>query len=202
MNNSGAGYNVPFLDANINIAKQMFEVNVFGVVAVTQAFSPLLLQSRGTIVTISSVSAFLAQPLQSMYNASKAAVQMMMDSLRIELAPFGVRVVTVVTGAVGTKFFANVPEIALPASLLYAPTRKALEQGAAGETIPSPMEPADFARKVVGDVIKPTPSARVWRGGFATKTWFILTFLWATFPDRITAKMGGIDTLAAKLKSK
>lgn len=56
INNSGGGYTSPVLDADIEQSKKIFDVNVWGLLAVTQAFAPMLIASKGTIVNMSSIS--------------------------------------------------------------------------------------------------------------------------------------------------
>ena len=80
----------------------MFEVDVFGQIAVTQAFLPLIRQARGRIVNISSVGAHIAMPFGGVLGAAKSALGSLTDSLRLELRPFGVRVVTIEPGAINT----------------------------------------------------------------------------------------------------
>jgi 1-acylglycerone phosphate reductase len=86
---------MPVIDSDITAVKNMFEVNIFSLVSTTQAFAPLLLASKGTIVNIGSMLGFAPFPYQGLYNASKAAVNILTDNLRIELEPFGVRVILV-----------------------------------------------------------------------------------------------------------
>ncbi|MGE5204274.1 MAG: SDR family NAD(P)-dependent oxidoreductase, partial [Chlamydiota bacterium] len=72
--------------------QEIFGINVFGQLAVTQAFLPLLRQAHGRIVNISSVGAHIAIPFGSLINATKSAFGMFSDTLRLELHPFGIRV--------------------------------------------------------------------------------------------------------------
>ena len=62
INNSGARYVVPALDADIEAAKKMFDVNLWGALAVTQAFAPLVIAAKGSVINISSVAAVLNMP--------------------------------------------------------------------------------------------------------------------------------------------
>jgi 1-acylglycerone phosphate reductase len=59
VNNSGAGYTSPGLDVNIEKAKALYDVNFWGVLAMTQAFAPMLIKAKGTVVNISSISGSL-----------------------------------------------------------------------------------------------------------------------------------------------
>ncbi|KAF3065553.1 NADPH-dependent 1-acyldihydroxyacetone phosphate reductase [Trichoderma lentiforme] len=95
VNNSGVVYSIPVLDTDISVAKDMFEVNYFGVLRVTQEFSPLVIAAKGSIINMSSITGEFPNPYTSSYNASKAALSSLTDSIRLELSPFGVNVTTV-----------------------------------------------------------------------------------------------------------
>jgi NAD(P)-dependent dehydrogenase (short-subunit alcohol dehydrogenase family) len=82
--------------------QEIFDTNVFGQIAVTQAFLPLLRTARGRIVNISSVGAHIAIPFGSLINATKSAFGILNDTLRLELHPFGIHVSVVEPGAIKT----------------------------------------------------------------------------------------------------
>jgi len=84
VNNAGASASMPISDLSLAEAKQIFDVNVWAQLAVTQAFLPLLLKSKGMIVNQTSVVSTMAVPFQSAYNSSKAAMAMFSDSMRLE----------------------------------------------------------------------------------------------------------------------
>lgn len=84
VNNAGASSSMPISDLDLEEAKRMFDVNVWSQLAVTQAFFPMLLQSKGMIVNHTSVVSTMAVPFQSPYNSSKAAMAMFSDSMRLE----------------------------------------------------------------------------------------------------------------------
>ena len=79
-------------------AKALFDVNVFAVIEVTKAFAPLLIASKGTVINIGSVAGTQPVPWQGYYNASKAAINHLTSQLRLELSPFGVNAICIVTG--------------------------------------------------------------------------------------------------------
>ena len=182
VNNSGSNYSMPLLDTEVSTAKRLFDVNVHGLISVTKAFAPLLIASKGTVVNIGSVVGLVALPWQGYYNASKAAVNLLTDQLRIELAPFGVKAILIVTGNVRTKLFDNQPSVTLPANSFYAPGRTEIEHAAAGGTIDDSVRDADsgYAESVVSNVLKQHPKTLQWAGGSATMIWFVSTFLWHT----------------------
>ncbi|KAK6499985.1 hypothetical protein TWF481_010342 [Arthrobotrys musiformis] len=74
VNNSGLGIYGPVLDVDIEQAKALSDVNFFGVIRTVKAFAPLLVEAKGAIVNISSASGEINDPYASIYNASKAAL--------------------------------------------------------------------------------------------------------------------------------
>jgi len=82
--------------------QRIFQVNVFGQIAVTQAFLPLLRKARGRIVNIGSVGAHIGLPFGGLLNASKSALRSLNDALRLELRSSGVRVSIIEPGAIKT----------------------------------------------------------------------------------------------------
>jgi NADP-dependent 3-hydroxy acid dehydrogenase YdfG len=102
VNNAGLSLNGPLELLPFADIEQLFQVNVLGLLAMTQAVLPFIRKSQGRIVNISSGHGLLAVPDKSAYAASKFAVQAISDSLRVELHPFGVTVANVVVGKVET----------------------------------------------------------------------------------------------------
>jgi len=102
VNVAGVGMLRPVAYVRPGDLQETFNINVFGQIAVTQAFLPLLRKAHGRIVNISSVGAHIAIPFGSLINASKSAFGMFSDTLRLELRPFGIRVSTVEPGAIKT----------------------------------------------------------------------------------------------------
>ena len=86
--------------------RRMFETNVFGLVSLTSAAIPTLRDNRPSVVcNVTSSSILGPMPFYSAYRASKAAVSAFGDSLRVEVAPFGIRVVEILPGPVDTDMF-------------------------------------------------------------------------------------------------
>ncbi|KAF7589382.1 hypothetical protein BBP40_004325 [Aspergillus hancockii] len=185
VNNSGIGYIMPLLDSDMSVAKKMFDVNVFAVVAVTQLFAPLLIASKGTIINIGSVLGKMPFPWQGFYNASKAAVAMITDQMRIELSPWGVRAILVNTGAIKTHLFDNLPsKPVLPENSLYYPAKDLIEPALAGSEVEAnAMEVNSYAEVVVNNAIRSNPKKHLWSGGGALVTWLASTFGWSTVWD-------------------
>jgi NAD(P)-dependent dehydrogenase (short-subunit alcohol dehydrogenase family) len=85
---------------DIDDAHKVFETNFFGALRLTQLTLPLLRQSHGRVVMISSITGFFNIPLYSVYGASKYAMEGLSDALRREVQPFGVSVSVVEPGSV------------------------------------------------------------------------------------------------------
>jgi len=103
VNNAGISINAPVETLPIAEWRRLFEVNLFGHVAMTQALLPALRRSAGTVVNISSVGGRVALPTYGAYAGSKFALEAVSDSLRREVSSLGVKVVVVEPGAVKTE---------------------------------------------------------------------------------------------------
>lgn len=102
VNNAGVSVNAPVEAFPLDQWRRLYEVNLFGHIAITQALLPFLLRSHGRIVNISSVGGRVAMATYGPYAGTKFALEAISDSLRRELAPHGVQVVVVEPGAVIT----------------------------------------------------------------------------------------------------
>ena len=110
VNNAGLQINAPIETLPLAEWRMLFEVNLFGHVAMVQALLPALIESRGTIVNISSIGGKMAMAGYGPYAATKFALEAISDSLRREVAPLGVKVVVVEPGAVATAMLGRVDE--------------------------------------------------------------------------------------------
>jgi NAD(P)-dependent dehydrogenase (short-subunit alcohol dehydrogenase family) len=108
VNNAGVPGAGPLELIPLDELRRVLEVNVMGVVAVTQTFLPLLKAARGRIVNISSIAVRMALPFMGPYAASKFALEAISDSLRRELAPFGVTVTVVQPGSFKSNIWKKV----------------------------------------------------------------------------------------------
>ncbi|MCP4022894.1 MAG: SDR family oxidoreductase [Desulfobacteraceae bacterium] len=105
VNNAGYSIRGVLEDVLIEAARRLFEVNLFALMRVTQACLPGMRKLRtGTIINLSSIVGKFTFPGGGVYAASKYAVEGITDALRLELAPFGIRVVAMRPGPVTTEF--------------------------------------------------------------------------------------------------
>ncbi|MGB4059511.1 MAG: SDR family oxidoreductase [Burkholderiaceae bacterium] len=111
INNAGVSHSGPLIHQSLTEIKNIFAVNVFGLIAVTQAFLPLLRTSQnsdyspGRVVNIGSVSGGITVPFMSAYSASKHAVEAISQGLRRELQLFGIQVSTIEPGFIRSRMF-------------------------------------------------------------------------------------------------
>ncbi len=103
VNNAAIQTNAPVETLPLDEWRQLFEVNLFGHIAVTQALLPALLRHSGRVVNISSVGGKVAMATYGPYAGTKFALEAVSDSLRRELAPLGVQVVVVEPGGIRTE---------------------------------------------------------------------------------------------------
>lgn len=140
VNNAGFGIFKTFQDASMAEVKEMFHVNVFGLVACTKAVLPSMLRRNiGHIVNIASLAGKIATPKSSAYAATKHAVLGFTNSLRMELGNTNIRVTAVNPGPIETNFFhiadqsgtyvKNMQRYMLKADYVAKQTIKAIEMG-------------------------------------------------------------------------
>jgi short-subunit dehydrogenase len=125
VNNAGYGQYGPLEMLTEEAIRRQFDVNVIGLLLLTQKVIPTMrAQGRGRIVNISSLGGLVALPFSGLYHASKFALEGLSDSLRLELAPFGIQVALVEPGPVKTEFFEVAQKKSMP--YLEGPYKEAL----------------------------------------------------------------------------
>jgi NAD(P)-dependent dehydrogenase (short-subunit alcohol dehydrogenase family) len=151
VNNAGLAVAGPLEFLPVSEVRKQFETNVFGQLAVTQAFLPLLRRGSGRVVMMSSVSGRVASPMTGPYASSKFALEGLSDSLRRELAPWKLHVAIIEPGRVITPIWEkslqaankSLENLAPEANRLYAPliasTRasgaRAIKEGIASDEV-------------------------------------------------------------------
>lgn len=104
-NNAGYGLAGPFEGATDEQLTRQLDTNLLGVMRVTQAFLPQMRErGAGVIVTTTSIGGVVTFPFNSVYHATKWALEGWSESLAFELAPFGIAVKTVAPGGISTDF--------------------------------------------------------------------------------------------------
>lgn len=204
VNNAGTGYSMPILHVDIDKSRELFDLNVYSIIRVSQIFVPLLLKSSHGPMLINNTSASgllgVGVPFQGAYAASKAAANSITESLRLELDPFGIRVINLLTGGVKSTFFANSSDEELPKDSIYSIAKEAIESSMAGnEPGIVKADPTTWAKLVASDLSQRKVPYLVSRGGSAGSARYLTLFPTGTF-DSVIKQAGGIDVLERKLK--
>lgn len=165
INNAGVAFSAPLEMTPQQDLERLMGVNVMGTYAVTRACLPLLRQTRGRILNISSISGVFAAPGLSAYVTSKHAVEGLTASLRLELAPFGVKVCSIAPGKIDTPIW---DKASATTDLLRQANHPALHtlyrglfdfyRGYAAQEVGTPI--ADLVRTVEQALAAPAPRAR------------------------------------------
>ncbi|KAJ6571978.1 hypothetical protein B0H19DRAFT_1132009 [Mycena capillaripes] len=196
VNNAGAGLTMPLLDTDVDEAARLHDVNLWGALRTVQAFADLIIAARGKVVNVSSVGSVTNMAWNGAYSASKAGLNRLSETLRLELAPFGVSVLTVMLGGVATVFIANEAPRPLPPGSRYTSIGDAIllwarEKGGLAGMMP----PERLAEELVPDILASGKSGTVWRGSSAGLVRFVAGWLPQAVMDRFMA-VGGLDRLA------
>lgn len=105
VNNAGYGSYGSVEEVPLEEARRQFEVNVFGLARLTQLVLPSMREKRsGRIINVSSIGGRIYEPLGAWYHATKFAVEGLSDSLRLEVAPFGIDVTIIQPGPIRTEW--------------------------------------------------------------------------------------------------
>lgn len=197
VNNAGALNRMPIVDTTLSDAKELFDLNVWSYIAITQAFLPLLLESpNGMVVNHTSTQVDVVLPFSGIYGASKAAMGMITQTLRLELQPFYIRVVEMRTGYVQTKLVRNFQErrkLPLPDGSIYSAAKDMLEKSDKQDEGKG-HNAEEWARSMTIQLLKNNPAPIIWSGGASG-----MARLWHWFPlrlcDYVVKRMTGLDVI-------
>jgi NAD(P)-dependent dehydrogenase (short-subunit alcohol dehydrogenase family) len=204
VNNAGIVVAAPVEILPIAELRKQLEVNVIGLVAVTQAALPLLRRGRGRVVNIGSISGRMATPVIGAYAASKFAVEALTDALRVEVQPWGIDVALIEPGAVATPIWEKSQAAGLvlrqawtPAAAgLYADALSAVER-AALRSASQAISPDAVVRAVAHALTAPRPKTR-YLVGMAARIQAIIALLPDRLRDRLLTRALGLPPRRAK----
>ena len=152
VDNAGAGQTGPLADVPMAVVRRVFEVNVFGTLAVTQAAVPgMIAKGAGRIIIVSSIAGVLAAPSFGPYSMSKHALEAMGKTLRAELAGQGVDVTLLNPGPYLTGFNDTMADSMwawFSEASLNAPS-KAMFQAVGSRVKTGQLDPADVVQRIV-----------------------------------------------------
>jgi NAD(P)-dependent dehydrogenase (short-subunit alcohol dehydrogenase family) len=189
VNNAGYGSYGAVEDVPIEEARRQFEVNVFGLARLVQLVTPpMRAQESGRIINISSIGGKFYEPFGAWYHATKFAVEGFSDSLRMELRPFGIKVVLIEPGPIRTEWNEIARDSLLDRSGSGPYASFARRAHAVMERFDEPSRastPEEVADKIVKAALARRPAARypVWRGAR------VITASRDLLPDRVFDEM-------------
>ncbi|MGK6314624.1 oxidoreductase [Neorhizobium sp. DT-125] len=191
VNNAGVGLLGGAEESSMAQAQALFDVNVFGVLRVTNAVLPAMRrQGKGRIVNLSSVLGLIPAPYSALYASTKHAIEGYSESLDHELRPFGIRVVLVEPAYTRTPFEEN---LAKPDQLLdiYDSARVGMN-----EVLRKAIETGDAPEIVAGTVLKAAtasaPRRRYAAGKMARQVSFLRRFVPESAFDKSLRKQSGL----------
>ncbi len=163
VNNAGYGLVGPVEMVEDADLRAQFDTNVFGLMAVTRAFLPAMLErGSGRIVNVSSVAGRVTVPLMGVYHASKYALESLSDALRLELGPQGIHVSLVEPGPIRTEFNDRAMESAEKYQATDSPYAKVLAKADAMRATveKTSVGPESVVRAIVKAIESSRPRAR------------------------------------------
>lgn len=208
INNAGIAIGGPVMHVPVGEFRRQFEVNFFGVVAVTKAFLPVLGAVRnydkapGKIINISSVSGKIAYPFLGPYTASKFALEGFSTALRRELLLYGIDVIVIGPGPIKTPIWKKSETVS--EEILQSDYADALKKftGIIKKNVKSAMEAGELADRIYEVFQKKNPKTRYTfrRGKF---TGYILPgyIIPPRFLDKLISRMFGWNSVHGKQRS-
>jgi NAD(P)-dependent dehydrogenase (short-subunit alcohol dehydrogenase family) len=205
VNNAGIGLAVPLEYVALDEVRHVFEVNLVGQLAVTQALLPAIRRARGRIVNIGSIGTHLGVPFGGVLNASKSALTSFNDSLRLELMAWGVRVILIEPAAIATPAVkktlgspdATVGRLPEEAAARYGATLRAfMERARKREERGSP--PEAVAKVIVRALESRSPRTRYLVGKDARPLAYLPRLLPRKLFDRLELRILGVPSASSR----
>jgi NAD(P)-dependent dehydrogenase (short-subunit alcohol dehydrogenase family) len=151
LSNVGIGFFGPFEEVNLEAALKCLEINVIGAASIFQAFLPTLRkQGGGKLIAMSSLVGQVPFPFESIYSASKFAIEGMVMSLRYEVEPFGIHVALIEPAQVSTTFAAKIHKLPPESSPYRERARRFIDRdNVLIKTAPTPLQAAGKISRIV-----------------------------------------------------
>ncbi|SFW17512.1 Short-chain dehydrogenase [Sinomicrobium oceani] len=174
INNAGVGITGPLEEIPDTEILNNFETNVFGPMRVIQAVLPMMRQQqKGLIINVTSIAGYMGLPYRGIYSASKGALELLTEALRMEIKAFGVEAVNIAPGDFATniaagRYHAPVKE-GSPYEKVYGDVLRTMN-----DHVNSGGDPQDMARAVYSVMQKKSPAVHYKVGAFMQKFSIVL----------------------------
>jgi NAD(P)-dependent dehydrogenase (short-subunit alcohol dehydrogenase family) len=186
INNAGVGITGPLEEIPTEEIKNNFETNLFGPIEVMKAVLPQMrAQKSGLIINITSIAGYMGLPYRSVYSASKGALELITEGLRMEVKSFGIQITNVAPGDFATNIASgrfHAPLIKNSAyEVPYGNTLKMMD-----EHVDSGSNPTEMAEAIYHIIQNPNPRIHYKVGVFMQKFSIVLKRI---LPDKVYEKM-------------
>ena len=156
LSNVGIGFFGPFEEIDLEKALKCLEINVIGAASIFQAFIPAMRQQKaGKLVAMSSLVGVVPFPFESIYTASKFAIEGMAEALQYEVAPFGLQVALIEPAQVSTGFAAKIHKLPPEGSPYRERARRFIDRD--NDLIKNATTPAQAADRIVKVLLADKP---------------------------------------------
>ncbi len=157
LSNVGIGFFSPFEEVDLEAALKCLEINVIGAAALFQAFLPSMRErASGKFIAMSSLVGRIPFPFESIYTASKFAINGMLQSMRLELEPFGLQVALIEPAQVSTTFAAKIHKLPPEGSPYRDRVKRFIDRD--NELIKGAPDPLGASKHIVEFIKKDRPS--------------------------------------------
>ncbi|MBC7525136.1 MAG: SDR family oxidoreductase [Flavobacterium sp.] len=186
INNAGVGITGPIEETPIEEIKSNFETNFFGPISIIKAVLPQMRkQNSGLIINITSIAGYMGLPYRGIYSASKGALELITESLRMEVKQFGIQITNIAPGDFATNIASGRYHSPLidnsPYKKSYQNTLKMIDK-----QVDSGLDPNIMAQAVYEIIQNPNPKIHYKVGFFIQKFSIILKRI---LPDKVYEKM-------------
>lgn len=182
VNSAGLGIAGPIEETPINSIQNVFDTNFYGIVRICQSALPFMRAQRsGLIINISSIASEMGLPFRGYYSASKAAVDVFTETLRMEIEPFNVKACTVQPGDYNTNISKNRSEVDCSTDSVYYETYQKV-RNLVNEEVGTSGDPKDVSKKILEIINNKNPSVKYKVGPFIQ---VLATFAKKVLPQKL-----------------
>ena len=186
INNAGMGITGPIEDTPTDEMKKVFNTNFFGAIDVMKAVIPQMReQSSGYIINVTSIAGYMGLPYRGIYSATKGALELTVEAIRMEVKEFGIEVTNVAPGDVATNIAAGRYHTPVFDDSAYKEKYQA-NLDLMDEHVDSGMDPMIMAKKIYQIIQTKKPKGHYKVGGFMEKFSIVLKRI---LPDKMYEKL-------------
>lgn len=186
INNAGVGITGPLEEIPMEEIKNNFDTNLFGPIALMKAVLPAMRsQKSGLIINVTSIAGYMGLPFRSIYSASKGALELITESIRMETKAFGIQITNVAPGDFATDIASRRFHAPVQKGSAYEKVYQA-QLDMVNEHVNSGSDPIDMAIAIAKIIESPKPKVHYKVGAFMQKFSIVLKRI---LPDTVYEKI-------------